>query len=205
MIRSLLLTTALATLPTLASAADLMVKAPPRAVEMPFSWAGAYVGLHAGIAGFKQFADSSGDKHGTGGVVGVHGGYNWQSGNIVYGIEGDIGYSTAAANYDHSTQLDTIASIRGRLGLAFGRVLVYGTGGVAWTHWSFASSATDTRGTKWRTQAVVGGVLEFALVNNITMRAEGLAYLGKVTNPFLDEDSHVKNTFVGRVGMSYKW
>jgi outer membrane immunogenic protein len=83
---------------------------------------------------------------------GAYAGYNWQVGQTVLGIEGDVSYlggrgsSTQALFYtfpgvptlDGSTiQLTAndrwLASIRGRLGYAFDQVMIYATGGAAFT------------------------------------------------------------------------
>jgi outer membrane immunogenic protein len=82
-------------------------------------------------------------------IGGVQGGYNWQVNALVFGIEGDISFadwSHGSQVFDNpldplgidggvegnvSTDIDFLASIRGRLGMAFGNALIYGTGGVA--------------------------------------------------------------------------
>ena len=85
---------------------------------------------------------------------GVHAGYNWQlPNNLVLGLEGDIartsmaGWSGVLVTGDDSNaqsmrragrldssveyDWDWTAAVRGRVGYAFGRTLVYGTGGAA--------------------------------------------------------------------------
>jgi hypothetical protein len=62
---------------------------------------------------------------GDGLIGGHHVGYNWQSGQTVFGLEGDYSANDDFQNY--------LASIRGRLGWASGRYLFYGTGGVAFS------------------------------------------------------------------------
>ena len=73
----------------------------------------------------------------------VHAGYDTQFGrNIVIGIVADYGqadirdavtaFSTTPAFYSIERRVDDIASFRGRLGFAFDRTLVYGTGGVVY-------------------------------------------------------------------------
>lgn len=73
----------------------------------------------------------------------VHAGYDTQFGrNIVVGIVADYGqadirdgvtaFSTTPAFYSIERRVDDIASFRGRLGFAFDRTLVYGTGGVVY-------------------------------------------------------------------------
>ena len=70
-------------------------------------------------------------------VGGAHAGYNWQFGQFVFGLEGDIegadikgGYRLANTNGTNFLT-DAQASIRGRLGVAFNNSLLYVTGGAA--------------------------------------------------------------------------
>jgi outer membrane immunogenic protein len=99
-----------------AVAADIPVKAPPRAVAAAvFSWTGFYAGVHggygwgdaeydfpgsspAGLSGFNgQFSpDPTGgtfSRRVSGGVFGGHAGYNQQVGNLVVGLEASIAWS----------------------------------------------------------------------------------------------------------------
>ena len=82
-------------------------------------------------------------------IGGVQAGYNWQVNSLVFGLEGDISFadwSHESVAFDNpldafgiaadvegivSADIDLLASIRGRVGMAFGNALVYGTGGVA--------------------------------------------------------------------------
>ncbi len=117
-------------------------------------WAGPEIGLQGGYG----WGTSSGnlDCYPTscppardpysfspnGALGGVHAGYNFQFGQVVLGLEGDAegaglsGSKTnpnldAGAIYTEHTSLDFDASIRGKLGIAWTRALIYGTGGVA--------------------------------------------------------------------------
>jgi outer membrane immunogenic protein len=86
-------------------------------------------------------------------IGGVQGGYNWQSGSMVFGIEGDVSFADwghSSATFDSldgdvlglrdrdeawgsaSADVDMLASVRGRVGFAMDSLLIYGTGGVAW-------------------------------------------------------------------------
>ena len=117
-----------------------------------------------------------------GGLFGVHAGYNYQfSPMFVAGIEADAEWSglrgsglTALGTFSHSTKIDWQGSLRGRLGLAFDRALIYATGGVAVADIKHnvvgpvsAFSYSDTRA-GW----TLGGGIEYALSNNVTMRGE---------------------------------
>jgi outer membrane immunogenic protein len=103
---------------------------------------------------------ASGSKNSIGFTGGAQVGYNWQVGNIVYGLEGDFGafhlqgstggtalYSTGAPgrsfNVGTSYQTDWLATARGRLGWALSNFLLYGTGGLALTELKVSNSFMD--------------------------------------------------------------
>src|SRR4029450_2459040 len=103
-----------------AQAADMPVKA-PRYYEPAASWAGWYIGAHAGAAWQKADVNSNGfffDKgtltslssasiSKTGFIGGGQIGYNWQHGNFVFGIEADgsglSGRASATVGSDAAT------------------------------------------------------------------------------------------------------
>ncbi len=178
----------------------------------PFTWAGYYVGGHLGY-GWGRFDFNSfptfPQTRGHGPVGGLHTGYNWQSGNIVWGIEGDASAAnlyTGDGNYDYAN-VNFLASLRGRLGIAFDRVLVYGTAGIGYVHSKGAGSTTPLH---WRYgnmyRPVVGGGIEYAYNNNFSIRAEALGYLGNQTfNATSDDTATIKNIWVARFGVTYKF
>lgn len=136
-----------------ASAADLPMEAPPVVAVPGFSWTGAYVGGAIGYA----FSDlKARNRNALGGdlfsvtedVDSVTGsafvGYNHQFDSIVVGAEADIsigdfggktrGACPAAGAFTFSCKAnadDLFGTIRGRVGFAFDRFLVFGTGGLA--------------------------------------------------------------------------
>jgi outer membrane immunogenic protein len=71
-------------------------------------------------------------------------GYNWQTGNFLIGVEGDIQGSSQDQTFNYvcgptcavaqSTKLDWFSTLRARAGFAVKDVMFYGTGGLAWTH-----------------------------------------------------------------------
>jgi opacity protein-like surface antigen len=73
---------------------------------------------------------------------GVRGGYDWQMGAFVVGAVGELSwmdqrssvsaFSTTPAFYTLTRELDWLTGFRGRAGYGTDRVLVYGTGGLAW-------------------------------------------------------------------------
>jgi outer membrane immunogenic protein len=67
-------------------------------------------------------------------------GYNWQSGNAVFGIEADFdGLASTSSNVNAggfgkggiSTKMNWLSTVRGRLGIAVNNSMAYVTGGVA--------------------------------------------------------------------------
>uniref|UniRef100_UPI00191D0345 outer membrane protein n=1 Tax=Microvirga zambiensis TaxID=1402137 RepID=UPI00191D0345 len=143
------------------------------------------------------FPDNGGDGGFTGGG---QIGYNYQIGSFVIGLETDIQWAdtdqdetvafipagvpgTFVPGEFRSNLSDWFGTVRARAGVAFDRVLIYATGGLAYTD--------DTTG--W----VVGGGVEWALPVNwfgssaVTFGLEGL-WLS------FDEDDDFGNNFVGR-------
>ncbi|WOJ89912.1 porin family protein [Methylocapsa polymorpha] len=192
-----------------ALAADLPSRAPPPVYVPPvpiFTWTGVYIGGQIGYA-WGNFNNSWGDGFGSFGgfsdqangvIGGAHVGYNLQLGQWVVGLEGDVDGSSLSRNNNNrtffdpalgafvsgniNTNLDIQGSIRGRVGVAWDRVLLYGTGGVAFGgfHTTFnpfftvggafgsGSANVDTTRVGW----TVGGGLEYAVTNNWSVRAE---------------------------------
>src|SRR5713226_8057512 len=105
-----------------AFAADVGTKAPAyRAPPLApvFSWTGFYVGVHGGYGwSTSQGLDLKG------GFGGGQIGYNYQINNFVLGIEGDGAWAdisqSSAFLPNTSFRLNALASLRGRLGVAFG-------------------------------------------------------------------------------------
>ena len=123
-----------------AIAADLparaYTKAPAAAIAIN-NWSGFYLGAMGGYAQQTE-ATTLGFGEVKGGFAGGTLGYNWQTGNLVFGIEADaawadVGFSVgnpALASFE--TRIRDMGTVRGRIGYAFDQVLVYGTGGYAW-------------------------------------------------------------------------
>lgn len=139
-----------------ASAADMAVKAPPIALPPPCVWCGFYAGLNAGGSWSNNAADytflgatppifASASPQQSSFIGGGQIGYNWQWNSFVLGIEGDIAWRdrTATANLlpfvpgDTIDQVNTtnrqgwIGTIRPKVGVAWGNVLLYATAGGA--------------------------------------------------------------------------
>lgn len=138
--RTLILAASVAMLAsTSALAADAVEYVPeaPAAVEMPaaFSWSGPYLGVHGGYGWGDGSIDGLADDGSfDGGRFGAFAGYNWQMSNgFVAGIEGDLNYDwndeAIGGGYEGETGFS--GSVRGRVGYAMDRTLIYAAGG--WT------------------------------------------------------------------------
>lgn len=207
-----------------ASAADLAARPytkAPAMVEVGYNWTGLYIGGFVGGAGTDRNLSTS-DPCLTGTVCGATGfyngvgpaiynlkssvigggtiGYNWQSGQFVYGVEAEGGYmnlrgssvfpgAPVGGDTVASTRIgDTYAMITGRLGIAFDRTLFYVKGGgvVTEVRTGVLDTCTvapcgpglvNTRTSNTRFDYTVGGGVEYALSSNWSVKGEYM-YLG---------------------------
>ncbi len=182
-----------------ALAADLPVAPPPPrapATYVPvaapvYNWSGIYVGVNGGYG----FGDSNWDFSSavgfplTTGNFDVHGplvggtiGANFQTGQFVFGVEADgdwtdiSGSAGVCSPATCQTSNEWLATLRGRVGYAFDRALIYATAGGAAGNVKATLSAggvslsTDTNEFGW----TAGGGIEYALTNNLTAKVEYL-------------------------------
>jgi outer membrane immunogenic protein len=195
-----------------AMAADIPRKAPaaPAPVYAPYNWTGAYVGINGGYGwGNSDFAAPFSSSYRTsGGLVGGTLGYNWQMGQTVFGIEGDLDWSgirgsAACAGTSCETKNNWLSTVRGRIGYAADRFMPYFTGGLAVGNIntsvvSIGSSSTTKAG--W----TIGGGLEAAVAPRLTAKIEYLYVdLGR-GGSVLGADSKF-NANVVRAGLNYRF
>jgi outer membrane immunogenic protein len=187
-----------------AFAADLTSPPPPVPV---FTWSGVYLGGQIGYAWDTDNVSFSGTDNALnlangsfgegpqGDIGGAHVGYNLQTNRWVLGLEGSVDGTSLRktvvvplADFAQTGSLTASAnagvqgSVRGRIGIAWDRVLLYGTGGVALT--SFNTSYTDTTGfftgvpgtnatiSVTRAGYTFGGGIEYAVTDNWSVPAE---------------------------------
>jgi outer membrane immunogenic protein len=188
--KSFLLATAAMVLTAPAFAADLPSrKTAPAPVYVPvFTWTGFYAGLNAGAGwGASRNVVISGPVStviGAGGnghfVGGGQIGYNYQTGNWVFGAETDIQYVGTGSNvswgnynwWGHGgTNGGYFGTVRVRAGYAIDRTLIYLTGGLAYgglNNNPLSGNSTSNAG--W----TIGAGVEYAFTNNWTAKIEGL-------------------------------
>lgn len=179
------------------NAADLrpVYKAPPAPAPVAYNWSGFYIGGNVGFG----WAESKASRFAVNGMVvpptppidptfdrdgwfgGGQIGWNWQAAGSpwVWGIEADlqgadISGSATVGGITGTADIDMFATVRGRLGYAWDRVMVYGTGGAAWARNELTLSGFGVSMSEDRTHTgwVVGGGVEWALLDNWTAKIE---------------------------------
>jgi len=176
--KQLLFTAALALAAGTAHAAD-SVREPP--VDS-WSWTGAYVGVNAG-GGFGTFkhpvAGLGFDETAGGFLGGIQAGYNWQSGRAVYGVEADLQGSAVQGSYTQfnlaNTKVDWFGTLRARIGYTpVDRILVYGTGGLAYGNVKASFDNGIVTSSKTRSGWTIGAGAEYAIDAGWTFKTEYL-------------------------------
>src|SRR5690242_7983468 len=100
---------------------------PPPAV---YNWAGAYAGLNLGYE-WGKVTNSGIDPSGIAGGGQI--GYNWQTGQFVFGVETDLQVSGADDTFaPYKFSNPWFGTLRGRAGFAIDNVLLYATAGLAY-------------------------------------------------------------------------
>jgi outer membrane immunogenic protein len=188
---------------------------PPAAVAPTYNWTGCYVGGQiGGLWVRKEWTDVTngastpfGSHNADGWLAGGQVGCNYQTGQWVFGIQGDYAWTDAKGSnvnlalplFTDFTQVKSLASVTGRIGYAFDRFLPYVKGGWAWERDNYSlngqvlagvvavalvpvtATATETRG-GWTVG--VGG--EYAFADNWTAFLEYDYYdFGRRTDAFV--------------------
>ena len=173
---------------SIAMAADLEPPPPPVDHLRPatYDWSGGYVGGWVGSACIDgTLTDNSVpqtfENAGCGWKGGVLAGYNHQMENIVFGVEGDWGMSNAIVTNneggaDYTFALDSIATLRGRVGYAMDNTLLFVTAGGAWARGDVNSTVggladhlqSDHFG--W----TIGGGIEHAVTDQLRIKLDYL-------------------------------
>jgi outer membrane immunogenic protein len=163
------------------SAADMgrpVYRAPPPVYYPPiYNWTGFYAGVNGGYGwGSTNWSALGSSFDVKGGLFGGQVGYNWQFGQFVYGLEGDIDWtdisgSTNCFGLTCQTKNSWLGTVRGRVGYAWDRFMPYFTGGAAFgdikaTVPAFVSSSSTNVG--W----TVGGGVEGAIAGNWTAKVD---------------------------------
>ena len=208
---------------SLAQAADLPYRGgAAQSYDYPpsFTWTGFYAGANfgAGIGGFNGPGANYFGSSPAGLLFGLTGGYNYQSGNLMVGAEGDYAWSHIAdsANpYRGVTStgvVQNIDTIRARFGYAADRFLVYGTGGYAGANIRGVLNNTPSMAVADQSLYANGFTLglgvEYAITPHITAKAEYL-YVSLASNNYFNNTPNYTsagaNLNLLRGGVNYKF
>ncbi|ALK08633.1 outer membrane protein [Blastochloris viridis] len=208
-----------------ASAADLSSRryAPVQApTAYAFNWTGFYLGGNVGYGwGTNDWTAPSwsAGKLNTdfdGFVGGGQLGFNYQMGNIVLGLQGDISGSNLEGKVygfdgeELKNEATWLASITARVGYAVDRALFYVKGGAAWT--DLDSTFVDGAGDVWKKSKTrdgwtVGAGVEYAFAPNWTTFVEYDYYDFGNKNTEFGGDLYKVDTDVSvvKVGVNYRF
>ncbi|WP_095203843.1 outer membrane protein [Mesorhizobium carmichaelinearum] len=179
-----------------------------------WTWQGAYAGAfgagtldHYRIQEPPPFDVFGTSKHSVGSAtLGGFAGYNFQSGKIVYGVEGELGYrfkkSTftdvpGAGTLDVSTGL--FGSLKGRVGVDMGQYLPFVTAGVTAaqlkTFWPGGGPFPPTDADATLVGGIVGAGVDVALTHNVFLRGEyDFSFFGKKTLDYCGPGCQLEHT-----------
>ena len=208
---------------TLAWGADLTP--PPVAAPAAYNWSGLYIGLNAGYAVAKltetvSGGGGSGSANIPAGLGGFQIGSNVQTGSIVWGFEADFAgnmatksVTVAGGAVSGTAQIPWLATLRGRVGYAFDRYLLYVTAGGAAIELNsnvnvgvIGSSSTSNNHGAW----TAGGGLEAAITDNLSVRLEylyldaGSINIAELGPPFVSVTGKLQDNLV-RAGVNYRF
>jgi outer membrane immunogenic protein len=189
-----------------AVAADLAArpytKAPPM-VQAAYDWSGFYIGINGGGGTSRNSWDlvgglPQGNHDATGGTIGGQVGYRWQTGPIVFGVEGQGNWadfsgdnvSQVIPGNRNRTKIDAFGLFTGQVGYAWNNALLYVKGGAAVTdnRYSILTTAggallASTDETRWG--GTVGVGFEYGFAPNWSFGVEyDHLFMGSSTNNF---------------------
>jgi outer membrane immunogenic protein len=177
-----------------ALAADLPTPSLPPPPPVVYNWTGFYLGINGGFGtGNSNWSDgvigTSGSFPTSGFLVGGTGGFNYQIAEYVFGIEGDGDWTNLHGNSGSNcgaisavvappvgcqTQSQWLATVRGRVGYAFDRILLYGTAGAAFGNVQTGLNPPSTFDSAVEAGWTVGAGVEVALARNWSAKGEYL-------------------------------
>jgi len=214
-------------------AADLPLKTrrPAPEIVQPITWTGLYIGGHlgGGWANWDGIYDSFGDLNPfeskpSGWVGGMQIGQNRQWDSFVLGWEADVSAAGLDRNFivqstsccsvraAFTTNVNLLATLRGRVGWTFDRALLYVTGGLAYAHAREEFISTSFRmhgGSNDHWGGVVGGGIEWKYNPNWSIRGEALYYIFDNSKSFTNHDNsqraslNLNDVLVARFGVNY--
>lgn len=150
----------------------------------PPIWHGIYVGIHGGYSIAEMSSFRFNNLEISGGAFGGHLGYNWQAGNVVFGVEADGSWHDNGGSREFGgfanvrANIMQAASLRLRLGYTIENVMFYVTGGgaLAGAEAALNLGPYQTRQHEMLYGYAAGAGLEVKLSHNTSGRIEAMYY-----------------------------
>ena len=196
------------------------------APDQTIDWTGFHVGGHSGYSfgTVRSGVDGATTSNGFGSQIsGFQTGFDYQlPSRLVLGAEADITFPNfltdgiisqrPTARSGLETQIEDLGTVRARVGYAFGKFLVYGTGGFAWSQGQFTESPGPVNSQdqimRLRTGWAAGLGAEVAITPDWAARAEYLhAGLGSTTVIFPSGTRYQSSFDINmlRLGVDYRF
>jgi outer membrane immunogenic protein len=232
-----------------AAAADLPVGPAyrPAPVLIGYNWNGVYVGANVAwsraqsnvswtpnltafpVDGTTIAAASTNRLTSNGVTGGAQAGYNWQAGNFLAGLEGDISFMNNNATFtatvptlSESAQMNWLVTVRPRVGYVWDNWLFYATGGWALGKVTFTDAVLSTAGPigttfqRDKSGYAAGAGVEYGIVGGWSAKLEYLyVNLGSVNGFMGPGGPAVPSSLIGvnhnmvdqivRVGINYRF
>jgi len=185
--------------------------------EPVYDWSGLYVGIFGGLVfvetPYIPIGSDDPEFGGASGLAGFLAGAQWQMDSFVLGIEGDWGwgFGETAQNLIDETDftINSVATLRARLGIVHDQTMFYVTGGGAMADATFDAFVLneDDDATHWGW--TVGGGIEHAFSNHVTGRLEYLyASFEEETYDLLpagEVEMEIEDMHIIRAALAYKF
>jgi outer membrane immunogenic protein len=167
--------------------------------QSTFTWTGPYAGLNLGYE-WGKVTNNPTEPSGVAGGAQI--GYNWQTGQFVFGAETDIQVSGADDTFaPWKFSNPWFGTLRGRAGFAIDNVLLYATAGLAYGELSgaFFGLGEDKTLVGW----TAGAGIEYGFTRNWSVKLEYLYMdLGSRTYSITGVDNGLQSNYL-RLGVNY--
>jgi outer membrane immunogenic protein len=185
-----------------------------------YNWGGFYAGVNGGYGWNDRSigAPTSGSQNADGALAGGTFGFNVDSGDWIFGVEGDYAWADlrgggiCTPGVACGSELNSFGTVRGRAGYDFGRdlgtnpLLVYATAGLAFGNSTVDVGASSDK--KTVTGGVYGGGVEYVLGDNWSVKGEYLrAEFGHDSYDVagVPTSGHIGSIDIARAGINYKF
>jgi outer membrane immunogenic protein len=137
-------------------------------------WTGPYIGVHGGYAWGNGNVEDESDTDPKGWLFGPLGGWNFQTNCLVFGIEGDWGFGELddSAGRVDDFDIEPNGHVRGRIGFSMDSLMPFVAVGLAIADADVRLPAVGDADSSRHTGLSIGGGLDWALADSLSLRVE---------------------------------